>query len=95
MSFELLEHGDSVMADRGFVIAEDLKEFGVELNIRHFLDGKPQLSLQEEDETRSTAKVRLQVERLLKLSTLAYSRHFPELDGIVAVSHLEKVSSTV
>lgn len=41
---DLLEPGDSVMADRGFDIEEDLILCGVKLNIPPFLRGKGQLS---------------------------------------------------
>ena len=44
---DLLEPGDSLMADKGFDIEEDLPR-DVSLNIPPFLNGKPQLSLHEE-----------------------------------------------
>ncbi|XP_065652898.1 uncharacterized protein LOC136080212 [Hydra vulgaris] len=50
----LLEPGDSVMADRGFDIADDLPE-NVSLNIPPFLNGKAQLSQVDENETRNIA----------------------------------------
>ena len=43
----LLESGDQVMADRGFDIENEMPP-GVGLNIPPFLDGAPQLSLQDE-----------------------------------------------
>ncbi|XP_057299245.1 uncharacterized protein LOC130629884 [Hydractinia symbiolongicarpus] len=63
--YDLLEPGDSVMADRGFELEEDLPD-GVTLNIPPFLDGKPQLSLLEENETRRIASVRVHVERAIE-----------------------------
>ena len=62
---QLLEHGDSVMADRGFDISEDLPE-GVTLNIPPFMNGKDQLSVEEETETRRIASVRIHVERAIE-----------------------------
>ena len=50
--FDLLDSDDSVMADRGFDIEEDLALLGVRLNIPPFLRGKEQLSAQELVETR-------------------------------------------
>ena len=50
--FDLLDRDDSVMADRGFDIEEDLSLLGVRLNIPPFLRGKEQLSAQELVETR-------------------------------------------
>ena len=41
---DLLEQGDSVMADRGFDIQNELTLQGVRLNIPPFLKGKSQLS---------------------------------------------------
>lgn len=63
--YKMLDRGDSVMADRGFLIEEDLAEVGAALNIPPFLNGNPQLSLQEEDETRKIAKLRIHVERVI------------------------------
>ena len=37
---DLLEKGDSVMADRGFNIQDDLTPLGVRVNIPPFLKGK-------------------------------------------------------
>ena len=49
---QLLESNDSVVADRGFDIAEDLALIGVKLNIPPFLKGKEQLSSSKLVETR-------------------------------------------
>lgn len=61
----LLESGDNVMADRGFDVESDLPE-GVSLNIPPFMNGKDQLSLEEETETRRIASVRIHVERAIE-----------------------------
>jgi len=63
---ELLEKGDSVMADRGFDIETDLIPLGVKLNIPPFLKGKSQLSEKEMVETRRIASVRIHVERAME-----------------------------
>ena len=63
--YKLLEPGDSVMADRGFELDDDLPE-GVSLNIPPFMRGKSQLSMQEETETRRIASVRVHVERAIE-----------------------------
>ena len=60
----LLEHGDSVMADKGFDIGNDLPD-GVSLNIPPFLCGKQHLTVEEETETRRIASVRIHVERAI------------------------------
>ena len=51
---DLLEEGDSVMADRGFDIEKDLILLGVKLNIPPFLRGKTQLTEKELIETSVT-----------------------------------------
>ena len=61
---DLLDQNDSVMADKGFEIADDLPK-GVELNIPSFLRGKDHLSVEEEIETRKIASVRIHVERTI------------------------------
>ena len=62
----LLEPGDSVMADRGFDIMEDLAPIGVRLNIPPFLRGKSQLDTKELTETRRIASLRIHVERCME-----------------------------
>ena len=62
----LLESGDSIMADHGFHIQEDLDLLGVNLNIPPFLKGKPQLSPNELVETRRIASLCIHVERAME-----------------------------
>ena len=63
---DLLEQGDSVMADHGFDIQDDLTLQGVRLNIPPFLKGKSQLTESELVETRRIASIRIQVERAME-----------------------------
>ena len=63
---ELLQPGDSVMADRGFSIEEDLALVGARLNIPPFLRGKDQLSENELVEARRIASLRIHVERSME-----------------------------
>ena len=63
---QLLEEGDSVMADRGFEIQDLLAKKKVYLNIPPFMRCKDQLSPEEEDETRDVASVRIHVERAIE-----------------------------
>ena len=62
---QLLEEGDSVMADRGFEIQDLLAKKKVYLNIPPFMRCKDQLS-PEEEETRDAASVRIHVERAIE-----------------------------
>ena len=48
---ELWAEKDSVMADRDFLISDDLEKLKVELNIPAFLDGRDQLSENEVKES--------------------------------------------
>ena len=59
---DLLEEGDSVMADRGFDIEVDLLLRGVNLNMPPFLRKKSQLSEKELIVTRRIASLRIHVE---------------------------------
>lgn len=61
---DLLEEGDSVMADRGFTIADLLAARGVDLNIPP-MKLQPQLTEDELVETRRIASVRIHVERAI------------------------------
>ena len=63
---DLVEPGDSVMADRGFDIEEDLILRGVHLNIPPFLRGKQQFSQEELITTRWIASLRIHVERAME-----------------------------
>ena len=61
----MLEPGDDLMADRGFDIEDDMPD-GVTLNIPPFLNGAPQLSVSDENETRRIAAVGVHVERAIQ-----------------------------
>ena len=45
--FNLLEPGDTILADRGFTIEEDIAVYGAKLEIPSFTRGKTQLSQRE------------------------------------------------
>ena len=61
---EILE-GDSIMADKGFDIGEDLQKIGLQLNIPPFLREKPQFDESEVIRTQTIAKQRIHVERAI------------------------------
>ena len=60
-----VEDGDSIMADKGFDIEEDLKNIGLQLNIPPFLKDKPQFNENEVIRTQTIAKHRIHVERAI------------------------------
>ena len=63
---DLLEARDSVMADKGFDIAEYLIPSGVQLNITPFLRGTDQFTHKELLENRRIASLRIHVERAIE-----------------------------
>ena len=81
---DLLEYGDSIMADRGFDIMEDLAPRGVQLNIPPFLRGKSQLDHRELIETRRIASLRIHVERCMERI-----KNFHIFDGVMPLSLMD------
>ena len=63
--FNLVEPGDTVLADRGFTIADDLAVHGVRLEIPAFTHGKGQLSQRDVELSKQLSKVRIHVERVI------------------------------
>ena len=63
---ELLERGDSVMADKGFDIQDILITRGVKLNIPPFKQGERQLLPEEIASTKKIAAIRIHVERKMQ-----------------------------
>ena len=62
---QLLERGDSVMADKGFDIQHLLSGIGVRLNIPPFRRGEQQFTPDEILKTKKIAAVRIHVERAI------------------------------
>ena len=63
---EMLQPGDSIMADRGFDIQDDVTPLGVCVNIPPFLKGKSQFDASELVETQRIASLRIHVERAME-----------------------------
>ena len=76
--YNLLEAGDSLMANKGFDIEEDLPS-GLSLNIPPFLRGKDCLSTEEEQQIRHVAVLKIHVERAIsRIKTYRILHHvFP------------------
>ena len=60
-----LKHGDLILADRGFDIADDLALLGASIAIPPFTKGKPQLSQREVEFSRQLSSIRIHVERAI------------------------------
>ena len=61
-----LSHGDEVLADRGFLVSEELAAHGVTLRMPSFTRGKKQLSAMEVHKSKCLSNVRIHVERVIK-----------------------------
>ena len=72
---EKLEHGDSIMADRGFDIGSIMPE-GTNVNIPPFLGGRPQFEADELVVTRRIASLRIHVERAMERIKNFHITHF-------------------
>ena len=77
----LLDHGDVVLAERGFDISDHLGIFGVKLEIPSYTRGKKQLSLQEVEHSKHISKVRIHVECVIGVLKNQYTI----LQGILPV----------
>ena len=80
---ELLDAGDSIMADKGFVIEDLCQEKGVRLNIPPFIRNDAQLTDAELIQTRRIASLHIHVERAMERI-----KNFHILD-FFPVSHLD------
>ena len=87
-----IEHGDQILADRGFLIAEDIANRNASLVIPAFTRGKSQLSAKEVEQTRKIANVRIHVERAIErlknfhiLSTNMNISMVPHSDSIATI----------
>ena len=62
---EHIQHGDLVLADRGFDISDELALIGASLAVPPFTRGKSQLSQREVELSRALSHVRIHVERAI------------------------------
>ena len=76
----LVESGDSIMADKGFDIENHLPD-GVSLNIPPFMRVKEYLTIEEETKRRGTASVRIHVGR-----AIARIKNFKILSTVFPIS---------
>ena len=62
---KFLQHGDLILADSGFNIAETLATHDLILKIPHFTKGKSQMLGEEVDNSRKISNVIIHVERVI------------------------------
>ena len=89
---DLLERDDLILADRGFLIEEDLASHGARISIPAFTRGKTQLCALDVERTRRLARVRIHVERAMErlknfpvISSVLHMALVPHTDNIVMV----------
>ena len=63
---DLMENGDSMMADKGFVLNKVLEGTGISVNTPPFLHSSGQFTRQEVEQTQTIAKLRIHVERHIR-----------------------------
>lgn len=63
---DLLDRGDSIMADKGFVLNKVLEGTGISVNTPPFLQSQGQFSRQEVEQTQVIAKLRIHIERHIR-----------------------------
>ena len=63
---ELMETGDQIMADKGFVLNNVLKDTGVSVATPHFLCSDGQFTASQIEDNQKIASLRIHVERHIK-----------------------------
>lgn len=84
---DLLEPGDSIMADKGFDIEEMLRGKQVGFNIPPFLQNQQQFSAQDVQTTKAIASLRIHVERAIRRI-----KEFHFFDSDIALSTLGSIN---
>ena len=87
---ELFEKGDTIMADRGFLIEEYLKPLGVDLIIPSFLKGRDQFKGDEVVKSQQIAAERIHVERMIQRL-----KCFHIFDRVIPVNMLGSLNQTI
>ena len=85
-----LEHGDLVLADRGFTIEDSVGLYCATLCCPPFTKGKKQLSCNEVDYAREISHVRIHVERVIGQMKKKYKL----LEGVIPMSMLNEKTPT-
>ena len=70
---QYIEPGDTILADRGFNIYDDINVYGGTLIIPAFTRGKTQLSQQDVERSKELSKVRVHVERIIGMLKSKYT----------------------
>ena len=87
---DMPEPGTAILADRGFLIADELAVRGVKLIMPAFTKGRSQLSKREVDKSRQCSKLRIHVERVIRKV-----RQFRMIRGPVPITLLKVADECV
>lgn len=80
---DMLSSGDQVLADRGFLIGEELMRRGVEMNVPPGATGIAQFSIENVEKTKRIANIRIHVER-----TIGRMKTYKILNMIIPINML-------
>ena len=87
---QLLEAGDSVLADRGFVVEKEIKSIGCTLHTPLFLKDKIQFNLIERKENKKISRHRVHVER-----AIGSIKKFKLFEGSIPVKLLHSIHKII
>lgn len=85
-----LDYGDEVLADRGFLVREELATVGATLRIPSFTKGKSQLPGSCVDTSRQLSRVRIHVERVI-----GQLKMFHILNTVIPISQVDMLDHIV
>ena len=89
-NLNMLECGDVVMADRGFIVRDDMDLLGVKLIMPAFTRVRKQLTKKEVDESRMCARRRIHVERVIRKV-----KQYKILQGVISINLMELIDDCV
>ncbi|XP_028303821.1 uncharacterized protein LOC114463999 isoform X2 [Gouania willdenowi] len=87
---DLVEEGDEVLADRGFLFGDELAAHGATLKIPFFTKGVKQMSAQDDDSSRQLSRVCFHVEKVI-----GRWKRFRILQSIIPISQADLLDDIV
>lgn len=87
---DLVEQGDEILADRGFLVRDELAAHGATLKIPYFTKGKKQMSAQEVDSSWQLSRVRIHVERVI-----GRWKNFKILQSVIPIAQADLLDDIV
>ena len=87
--YKKLEHGDEVMADRGFQIKEDLLHYYCSLSVPPAAHLKDQMTSNECKKTKEIANLRIHVERVInRIKTHRILKNVLQIKLLPVIDHI-------